>query len=571
MNEVIIVKPEKCVGCNACVRSCPAPEANRTIALDDGRFITSVNPERCIACGECVRQCHHGARDYIDDTEEAMSALRTEKLIIMVSPAIKSAFPTKWKGILDWFRGKGCFIYDVAFGADICTWAHLRAIEQNPGNNLITQPCSAIVNYIEKYQPKLLTNLSRIHSPVCCGVTYIKNYLRRTNKIAMLSPCIAAKNEFEETGLVEFNVTFKKLMEYFDRNGIRIPTNPVDNYEYKFDEQQGLFGGIYPRPGGLRDNLWLHNPELNISTSEGAHKVYAELDMYARMPENKHPEVFDVLSCEFGCNIGPGTGSDQTVFDVNVIMRDVEREAKSRRKTSGGMFRGSEDKLFKRFDEELNLADFIRTYKPSMPTPVPTDAQLEPIFESMGMHTDADRNYNCHACGYKSCREMATAIYRGLNTPDNCLVHAKSVLVARHSLLQEQHERLSEITDECLELSEKLHSEIGTISENMGTIGESTDATSERVTVVNDLLKNVVAFCNSRETMDADSVQQLVGILETTIDAFSELNDNVNTTNESSVIINNSIADITKVVESINETLKSSQEADSKPADDMES
>ncbi|MBR6242601.1 MAG: 4Fe-4S binding protein, partial [Ruminococcus sp.] len=28
MNEIIIVKPEKCVGCHACVRSCPAPEAN---------------------------------------------------------------------------------------------------------------------------------------------------------------------------------------------------------------------------------------------------------------------------------------------------------------------------------------------------------------------------------------------------------------------------------------------------------------------------------------------------------------------------------------------------------------
>ena len=41
MNEIIIVKPEKCVGCNACVRSCPSPEANITRQLDDGRFITS--------------------------------------------------------------------------------------------------------------------------------------------------------------------------------------------------------------------------------------------------------------------------------------------------------------------------------------------------------------------------------------------------------------------------------------------------------------------------------------------------------------------------------------------------
>ena len=43
MNEVIIVKPEKCVGCNACVRNCPAPEANITKMLEDGRFITTVD------------------------------------------------------------------------------------------------------------------------------------------------------------------------------------------------------------------------------------------------------------------------------------------------------------------------------------------------------------------------------------------------------------------------------------------------------------------------------------------------------------------------------------------------
>lgn len=553
MKETIIVRPEKCVGCNACVRVCPAPEANMTRQMDDGRFVTTVNPDKCITCGECVRTCQHGARAYLDDTEECINRMEKERMIIVVAPAIKSVFPTKWKGILGWFKQKGCLIYDVSFGADICTWAHLRAVESKMVGNIITQPCAAIVRYIELYQPKLLNNLSPIHSPVACEAIYIRKYLRRNNPIALLSPCIAKRVEFNDTGLIDYNVTFSKLKDYLDRNGVSIPNNSADDFTYNFDEGQGQVGAIYPRPGGLRDNLWMHNPDINITTSEGVHKVYPELNMYAEMPENKHPEVFDVLSCEFGCNVGPGTGNEYSLFDVMATMREVEKESKKRRKT-GFLGRGV-DKLFKEFDENLNLSDFYRTYKPTAPTPIPNEEQLDRIYASMGKHTAQEKTYNCHACGYSSCRDMAIAIYRGLNTPDNCIVHAKSVLLARHSALTLQHEKLAEITDECLELSDRLKSGIDEITKNMSSIRDSTAKTSERSGVVHELLDNIVEFCNDNETMDAESVTQLISILKTTINAFSVLDDNVNVTNESSVIIKKSIQDISKLIDNINATL----------------
>jgi hypothetical protein len=472
----------------------------------------------------------------------------------MASPAIKTILPTKWKGVLDWFKKQGCTIFDVSLGADICTWAHARTLDQDKIGNVITQQCPAIVKYIETYQPKLLQNLSPIHSPIACGAIYIQKYLRRNNPIAVISPCIAESFEAKDTGLVKYNVTIKKLLEYFERNDIIIPIDTSENYEYKFDDMQGQLGSIYSRPGGFRDNIWMHDPEVNITNSEGVHKVFGEIDMYGRMPESKHPKVFDVLSCEFGCNIGPASGTNQTVFDVMATSRAIEIEAKSRRKSTGIMGRG-DDKLFKKFDDELHVADFLRNYKGSMPTPVPNIAQLAPIFEKMGMHTEEDRKYDCHACGYNTCRDMATAIYRGLNTPDNCIVHAKSVLIARHSALNRQNEQLEEITEEVLALSDKLKENVASITENMQNIGESTSATSDRAAVVKDLLENVVSFCNDNSTMDADSVSQLTSILETTINAFSALDDNVTITNESSETINKSINDIITLVGDINGVL----------------
>ncbi|MBR5165505.1 MAG: 4Fe-4S dicluster domain-containing protein [Ruminococcus sp.] len=553
MNELIIVKPEKCTGCNSCIRSCPAPEANTVKQLDSGKFIISVNPDKCIACGECVRICNHGARDYIDDTEEGMSHLIKEKLILIVSPAIKAALPTKWKGVLDWFKGQGCTIYDGSFGADICTWAHIRSIEQGTIGNIVTQPCSAIVKYIETYQPQMLQNLSPIHSPAACSAIYIRDYLRRNNPIAFLSTCIAKKYEFEDTGLINYNITIDKVMDYFERNGISIPVDTSDNYEYKFDDMQGQVGSIYSRPGGLRDNIWLHNPDINITTSKGVQNVYNELNMYVRMPEAKHPQIFDVLSCDFGCNIGPAAQTNQTVFDVMDVMRKVESEAKARRK-SGFMGRG-DDKLFKRFDEELRQSDFLRNYKPSVPSPVPSAQQLEPVFKKMGKHTPEEREFNCHACGFNSCKDMAIAIARGLNTPDNCIIHAKSVMLAKHSSLSVHSEKLEVVASECLELSEKLKADIVNITSSMDSIDESTSATKERASVVKDLLQNIVTFCSDNPTMDEDSVEQLIGILNTTIDAFSALDDNVNITNENSEAIKGSVSKISSLVDEINKVL----------------
>lgn len=553
MNDIIIVKPEKCVGCNACIRNCPAPEANITKMLEDGRFITSVNSDKCIACGQCLKVCNHGARDYIDDTRVCMQRLEKDKTIILVSPAIRTVFPTRWVGILDWFKSKGCVIYDIAFGADICTWAHLRTLDSHKVGKMISQPCAAVVNYIERYQPSLIKNLSPVHSPVACAVAYIKKYLRRTNPIAVLTPCLAQKNEFIETGLVEYNVTFNKLMEYFDANGVVIHTNSDEEYEYRFDDQQGQMGTIYTRPGGFRDNLLIHNPELDILSSEGINRVYSEIDLYANTKESKRPEIFDVLSCEFGCNMGPATDGKYSPFEIMNYMKNIEREAKKSRKTS--VFRQGEDKLFKKFDEELQLDDFLRTYKSQSPSPIPSDKQLDAVFKLMGKNSEADKCYDCRACGYDSCRDMATAVCRGLNTPNNCVVHSRSILVERQNELVSNHEKYTEITNKCRDFSEDLKEKMESIKTNLDAIDDSTNKTGERSKVVNDLITNIITFCKNNETLNADGINQMIVILETTLNAFKTLDKNVDATNKNSDKITESISEIKEVIENINKTL----------------
>jgi iron only hydrogenase large subunit-like protein len=74
-----------------------------------------------------------------------------------------------------------------------------------------------------------------------CTAVYAKNHLGETNKLAALSPCIAKKDEFEQTGgLVQYNVTFKMLKKYIESNRLSLPASlSSDNV---FDGGEGITG-----------------------------------------------------------------------------------------------------------------------------------------------------------------------------------------------------------------------------------------------------------------------------------------------------------------------------------------
>ncbi len=69
----------------------------------------------------------------------------------------------------------------------------------------------------------------------------------------------------------------------------------------------------------------------------------------------------------------------------------------------------------------MNLS---RDYAPKdMRLPVPSPEQLQRLLAELGKPDPTDE-LNCGACGYASCRELASAIYRGLAEREMCLPHS---------------------------------------------------------------------------------------------------------------------------------------------------
>lgn len=506
--SVIEVNKEKCVGCNACVRACPVGDANIAKMDEEGKLRILIDDEKCIRCGACIRACSHGSRQFVDDIDTFLEDLKSGQEIAMIAaPAVKVAFDGNWRHALQWLRDHGVNkIYDVSFGADICTWAHLRYLEKNPGAKVISQPCAAVVNYVMRHRQELLPHLSPIHSPMLCLAVYMKKVLGFRGKIAALSPCIAKIDEFRDTGLIDYNVTMDHMRQYFERENVELPQIKIYS-DFEFDDYQGLEGAIYPKPGGLMTNLLIHNPDLNVITSEGTEKLYRELDEYTEQNEEYLPDVFDVLNCETGCNGGPAIGVDYQRFFMNNVMHDVEGYAHKKRLSEQKKTRkGLVDKQFAEFDEKLVLDDYVRVYKPQkIEQVVVPEQKIQEAFAALGKRTDVEKHFDCHACGYTSCREMAEALAKGINEKENCHQYMLNRIQEEREKVNEVNAEVIAMNKEMMEIFNELTQNIEKVKSQAKEILESGQKSSSEMTSV----ANHMSELNQLNQNISDSMQDI--------------------------------------------------------------
>lgn len=485
--KIIEVDRLKCIGCNSCVRVCPIADANVVKYGEDGKLIIDIDDNSCIRCGECIKACSHEARYFNDDTQRFFNDLKQgEKIILFAPPAIKIAFDGKWRHVLQWFRKNNIEnIYDISLGADICTWAYLKYLEKNKGEKIISQPCPAIVNYALKHNNKILKNLASVHSPMLCLAIFVKKYINKNYKIAALSPCIAKKDEFLQTGnLIEYNVTFQNVKRYFKENNISLAA--IKSYsEFEFDYHQGMLGSIYSRPAGLKENILKYAPELQVVNFEGTQRVYSQLDEYTEENFNNLPDVFDVLNCEFGCNSGPAVAQNYKSFKIDNIMFDVDEYVSKQ---------VEENKiLFDRFNEILKLDDFIRKYTPiSRNSKNVSKSNIENAFKKLKKSTIVEKTFDCGACGFKTCEEMAIAIAKGINVPENCHQFVMANVNEEKNNMKMINDAVIEVVEQLKDISIKLDESIESVKKDSENINGLSKKSYSDMNTVNEYMFELI-------------------------------------------------------------------------------
>ncbi len=498
----LVYTNENCVGCNKCIGACSCMGAN-VQAERDGKNRIKVDGTKCIACGACFDACKHDAREFCDDTERFFNDLaKGERISLLLAPAFKANYPREYEKVLGGLKQAGVNrIISISFGADITTWGYLKYVTENNFYGGISQPCPAVVGYIERYAPELIPKLFPVQSPMMCGAIYAKKYMGITDKLAFISPCIAKKMEIDDVnngGYVSYNVTFDHLMKYVRKHNVYGP-DCSDEIEY------GL-GSIYPMPGGLKENVyWFLGESALIRQMEGEKHMYHYLEQNKdRIAGGKTPYLFvDALNCSSGCIYGTGTEpeknkTEDTMYNLLKIREDSKNDMK---KHTWSKKLSPEERLKylnKQF-EQLNLNDFLRRYtdrSASCRHSQPTNSQLNEIFNSMRKFNDEQRHRDCSCCGYEGCYEMAVAIHNGFNTKENCIYYIKDVVAQEKEEIEKLMNDINKQKKAVFNIAENINSEFEMLNTSLQQMEEGNTANAGESTSISEEVENVTSFCN---------------------------------------------------------------------------
>ncbi len=446
---VITVDKDKCVNCHACISACPVKYCNDC----SGSFV-DINPNLCIGCGNCLDACSHGARIGIDDFSTFIN--RSEngyKFIAIVAPATAASFPGEYLKLNGWLATMGVeAFFDVSFGAELTVKSYINYIKKNNPATVIAQPCPAIVNYIQIYRPELIEYLSPCDSPMLHTVKMIHKYYPQyaQHKVIAVSPCYAKKREFHETGYDDkiYNVTIISLMDYLRDNQIILS----EYDEIDFINPSAERAVVFSTPGGLLETAEREVPEIRNKTrkTEGVDTVYKYLDSLSEsISLNSAPLLVDCLNCEMGCNGGTGTYNRKLNHDyLEKVVNARKEEMKNRYKA--GVLSKNRNSLKNNIQKHWDESDYNRSYlnlSGNIILNKPADADMKRVYASMYKHTDEDI-YNCSACGYNRCENMAYAVYNGLNKPENCHYYKTQQIKIEHDKAEKNLNLVNEALNE---------------------------------------------------------------------------------------------------------------------------
>jgi PAS domain-containing protein len=303
----------------------------------------------------------------------------------------------------------------MAFGVDIIAEKYRKLThDEFNGKYYITSCCPAIVHLIEKIHPELIGNLVPYVSPVAACAIVARKMHGNDVKVVHITPCVAAKKAVDRfTGLAKINevLTFRELRELFDEFQI---SEAFSEYS-DFDEPLGYRGSMYPISQGFLEATSLDISLLkeNSITVEGKTSVHAVKQFWEHYNIIRHN--FNVFFCE-GCIMGPGTSKGGEKYKRYALVKEYI----SQRLENFDVEKWQNYMDIHSGYEELKTNFAERKYE----LPTPDEFEIKIALNRITKRNN-NKEVNCGACGFDTCKDLACAIAQNTAIPEMCVTNVQ--------------------------------------------------------------------------------------------------------------------------------------------------
>ena len=411
LSSIIKLDRSKCKACYSCIRSCPV----KAIHVRGNTVFPYIEEKKCILCGACIGTCAYDAIRYHDSKPDVKRLLNSkDKVVAICAPSIAGEFDdiTDYRKFVKMIRLLGFnYVTEMAFGVDIIAEKYRKLThEEFNGKYYLTSCCPSIVLLIEKLYPELIGNLVPFVSPIAACAIVARKLYGNDLKVVHITPCVAAKKNVDRyTGFAKINevLTFKELRELFDEFHI---SETFSEYS-DFDEPLGYRGSMYPISQGFLEASSLDVGLLkeNTITVDGKSSVRAVkqfLDHYNIIKHN-----FNIFLCK-GCIMGPGTSEGGEKYKRYALVKDyiIKRLEKF-----------DVEKWVYHMDTHSNYKELKANFtEKKYELPLPDEFAIKIALNRITKKNN-NKEVNCRACGFDTCKDLARAIAQNTAIPEMCV------------------------------------------------------------------------------------------------------------------------------------------------------
>ncbi len=291
-----------------------------------------------------------------------------------------------------------------SFGAELVAREYARLITADKGKPILSSNCPAVVTYIEKYHPQLVGNLAPIVSPMIAMGRLIKSKYNPKAKVVFIGPCVAKKAEGRDervAGAVDGILTFAELKEMFAAKGI----NPDAEGEEAFSGPKPDLGRLFPMSKGLFRIARLPEDIVKNDTINAHGKEYVKQIIREFAEGEITARLINLHFCH-GCIDGPIIDNELSGFRRKELVANYARSQANPAQTEKDIKEYAGTDLKRKFTARgVGLA-------------TPSEEEIQGVLKRIGK--EEPNQINCGACGYSTCRELATSVCQGIAEVEMC-------------------------------------------------------------------------------------------------------------------------------------------------------